>query len=229
MVISQIYKKYVTFVRNGTIFDLITAPICRNMRIFLLTLTLFVAGAALLRAQDDGATRIDGPVVKADSLQSRPHFHTLMPAPPIVDFSTMIVPMAIPRFETRQQRAARLQLQAMKGFRNYYLENILPWMQAEMAENFFRAALTGYVRLSGTNPMILAREPGMRPYENFASPSYYPQTVRSEFDMATGTYKTVPISWQEYQANYRFHFHPGNFNNGAIPQIDVTPGDRIKH
>lgn len=194
------------------------------MKIFIPILLLF-AGAAALRAQDYSVTPIDGPAVKADTVRNKPGFLPL-PFDPTAANQPIVNPLEIPRFETRYQRAARLGTLAKTRIREMY-DRDLDNLRLQVYAPFLRLAPMGFVRLQGSNAMILGREPGKYPFDNPYSPVNFPQTVRSEYDIATGTYKMVPIPWEEYQLNQNFRFNPANFNNAPIPQVKLTPGDQI--
>lgn len=194
------------------------------MKIFIPIILLF-AGAAALRAQDYSVTPIDGPTVKADTVSNKPTFLPL-PFDPTAANQPIVNPLEIPRFETPYQRAARLATMAKNRILLMYNRN-LESLRFQVYGPFLRLAPQGFVRLQGSNPMILGREPGKYPYDNPYSPENFPQTIRSEYDFATGTYKLVPIKWEEYLLNESFRFNPANFNNAPIPQVKLTPGDQI--
>jgi hypothetical protein len=195
------------------------------MRI-LFALALFLFGAALLRAQDLPATPIDGPVVKADSLQQKPSFLPQLYNPLASFLSPLSRPLGMPVFETREQRAARENARVLRQMMPSIQRNMV-WHRAEITQSFLRVVPMGYQPLQMSNLLIFAKIPGPQPYDNPASPENFPQTIKTEFDLATGTYKIVPRKWEEYTQLQFNRAQFNNFNNQAIPQVQLTPGDRI--
>ena len=193
---------------------------------FLIAFALFLLGAALLRAQDLPATPIDGPVVKADSLQQKPRFLPQLFNPLSSFLSPLSRPMGMPVFETREQRAAREAARVLGQLLPSIQRNMV-WHRAEITQSFLRVVPMGYQPLQMSNLLIIAKIPGPQPYDNPASPENFPQTIKTEFDLATGTYKIVPRKWEEYT---QLQFNRAQFNgfyNKPIPQVQLTPGDRV--
>ena len=209
---------------RGTFFEkAATSP--NDMKYFI-AFALFLAGAALLRAQDQSATPIDGPVIKTDSLKRQPVFVPQLITPPASANEPIFKPMDIPVYESKEQRALRTAERVRAQMMPSLLRN-MAWLRAAMTPSFFRPTPMGYVPLQSSNPNIMAKEPGFYPYDNPASPVNIPQTIRTEYDFATGKYKMVPIPWEEY-SQYQFNrFNPSNFNNAPVPQVNLTPGDQI--
>ncbi len=192
-------------------------------RFFLASFLLL--GAFSLRAQDPAATPIDGPRLKPDSLQTRPKFLPDFLQPPI-PLQPVEAPLAIPVFETKEQRAARTNTWVRNSIMKAVTSN-MDYIRQQVYKPFLRLAPAGFVPLQASNPMILGREPGKYPFDNPYSPENFPQTVRSEYDFATGKYKLVPIPWEEYQKSHNYRFTPANYNNAPVPQVNLTPGDQI--
>ena len=85
----------------------------------------------------------------------------------------------------------------------------------------------GYVPMANASfPFIYAREPGMAPYTSPYSPDFFPATVKTEYDFATGTYKQVMIDWADYQKLLDQRF-PATINVEPIPKVQVTPVERM--
>ena len=194
------------------------------MKLFFAALFLCL-GTLALRAQDYSVTPIDGPTPKADSLRAKPSitpgfFNPMLPPRPI------FAPMDTPTFETKEQRAARLNSWARNQIHKNYMQNLYN-LRLQVFQPFLSLAPAGFVRLQASNPMILGREPGKYPFDNPYSPENFPQTIRSEYDFATGKYKMVPIDWAEYQKNHNYRFNAANPNNAPVPQVQLTPGDQI--
>ena len=199
---------------------------------------LLIAGALSLRAQDVPTTILDGPLIKTDTLRTRPAPLPVMgtaPAPGIRQPSILRPPL----FETKEQRAARVNQRvrnSLLGSMDYELQ----WYRPPKLSREVRAALAvarfflgnpygfreGYVPLMNHSfPFIEAKTPGMAPYDSPYSPEYFPQTVRTEYDFATGKYKQVMVPWDEYEKNMARSFG-GAYNSTPVPKIAVTPVER---
>lgn len=209
---------------RGTFFE--KARASPNDMKYFIAFALFLAGAALLRAQDQSATPIDGPVIKTDSLKRQPVFVPQLITPPASANDPIFKPMDIPVYESKEQRALRTAEQARARMMPSLIRN-MSWLRAMMTPSFFRPTPMGYVPLQSSNPNIMAKEPGFYPYDNPASPVNIPQTIRTEYDFATGKYKMVPIPWEEYSQYQFYRFNPSNINNAPVPQVNLTPGDQI--
>ena len=199
---------------------------------------LLIAGALSLRAQDVPTTILDGPLIKADTLRTRPTPLPVMgtaPAPGIRQPSILRPPL----FETKEQRAARINAAVQATVMNY-MDQSLAWyrppkLSREVKMALFMASLflsnpygfrEGYVPLMNHSfPFIEAKTPGMAPYDNPYSPDRFPQAIRSEYDFATGKYKQVMVPWDEYEKNMARSFG-GAYNSTPVPKIAVTPVER---
>ncbi len=199
---------------------------------------LLIAGALSLRAQDVPTTILDGPLIKADTLRTRPAPLPVMgtaPAPGIRQPSILRPPL----FETKEQRAARINAAVQTNVMNY-MDQSLAWyrppkLSREVKMALFMASLflsnpygfrEGYVPLMNHSfPFIEAKTPGMAPYDNPYSPDRFPQAIRSEYDFATGKYKQVMVPWDEYEKNMARSFG-GAYNTAPVPKIAVTPVER---
>ena len=208
---------------------------CR--RLFSL-IVLLCAGALVLRAQEVPVTVLDGPVVKADSLQRRPELLPPMggPAFPTIRMPEILSPQG---YESKEQRAARINAAARANVMNYTSQSLV-WYRPPKLSREVRAALTvaslflgnpygfrsGYVPLMNHSfPFIEAKTPGMAPYDNPYTPDRFPQTIRLEYDFATGTYKQVMIPWEEYEKKMARSFG-GAYSTAPVPKIAVTPVER---
>lgn len=79
--------------------------------------------------------------------------------------------------------------------------------------------------MSTSNPFVFAKTPGWAPYENPYSPDKIPQTIRTEYDFATGTYKTVARPWSEVQLDLS-RGTSASFNNTPIPRVHMNATER---
>lgn len=209
-------------------------------RKWLYILLLLAAGSRGLQAQDYAVSVLDGPVVKADSLKTRPEFLPLIvnPAFPRIGMPSRLSPLP-DAFESKEQRAARINALTANGVMHSVGTNLIlyrpPKFSAPARTALFVAGLflsnpygfaDGYVPLMNPSfPFITAYTPGMAPYDNPYSPDRIPQCIRLEYDAATGTYKQVMVPWADVQKSLNRSFG-GSFRNDPIPQIPVTPVDR---
>ena len=185
-------------------------------RKLLLILLLLAAGIIRLKAQDIPVTILDGPILKTDSLSKK-------------------LPLRL---------AARANTRTARDVKSSVNEN-LKWYKPPKLTPTQRALLTvGKLFLSnprgfqkGTVPMlnssfpyIFAPTPGGAPYESPYTPDRFPQAVKMEYDMASGTYKPVMVDWKQYQMDLKkAGFNAPLYENKPIPQVPLAPGDRIVH
>jgi hypothetical protein len=203
-------------------------------------LFLLATGFQGLQAQDHMVSVLDGPVVKADSLKTKPEILPLIvnPVLPRVGMPSRLSPLPN-AFETKEQRAARINALTAKGVAaavDYNLRFYRPPLlsanarAALFAANFFLSNpygfADGYVPLMNPSfSFITAYTPGMAPYDNPYSPDRIPQAIRLEYDAATGTYKQVMVPWADVQKSLSRSFG-STFRNEPVPNIPVTPVDR---
>lgn len=211
-------------------------------RRILVTIVALAVGMMRLGAQD--VRILDGPALEVeDSLNVRPKpFPTLLnpiPGPMIQTLSPLFAPLN--PFETKEQRAARINARTFYSLRQSVDQNLrwhrLPHYTKEEQALFFVLQLflsapfgykEGYTPLMNpNNPFVYAKIPGMAPYDNPYSPEYFPQTIKTEYDFATGTYKTVMVGWEDFQKSLLVRPGGSSFGNAPIPRVEVTPGDRI--
>ncbi len=211
-------------------------------RRILVTIVALAVGMMRLGAQD--VRILDGPALEVeDSLNVRPKpFPTLLnpiPGPMIRTFSPLFAPLN--PFETKEQRAARINARTFYAVQQSVDRNLVwyrmpHYTKEEQALLFllklFLSAPFGYREgythlMNHSNPFIYAKTPGMAPYDNPYSPEYFPQTIKTEYDFATGTYKTVMVDWEDFQKSLLVNPGGNSFGNAPIPQVVVTPGDRI--
>ncbi|MBR4525209.1 MAG: hypothetical protein IKP15_06650 [Bacteroidales bacterium] len=213
-------------------------------RRILVTIITLAIGLTRLGAQNTPMTVLDGPLLEAeDSLRQQPRpYPTLLnpiPGPMIQTLSPLFAPLN--PFETKEQRAARINARTFYSLRQSVDQNLrwhrLPHYTKEEQALFFVLQLflsapfgykEGYTPLMNpNNPFVYAKIPGMAPYDNPYSPEYFPQTIKTEYDFATGTYKTVMVGWEDFQKSLLVRPGGSSFGNAPIPRVEVTPGDRI--
>ena len=215
-------------------------------RKLLLIFFLLMAAFCRLKAQDiPPVTVLDGPILKVDTLSNKlPLDFPLItdPALPSIHLpGTLDLPS---EFETKEQRAARINARASQDVKAS-VDQELAWYKPPKLTPEQKALFSilklflvspykfqdGYVPvMSASNPFMAVKTPGWAPYENPYSPDKFPQAVRMEYDMATGTYKPVMVEWQQYQKDlFKAGFNAPLYNNEPIPRVPLAPGDRIVH
>ena len=208
------------------------------LRPILFLLLLLTAGVLSLRAQDYLATPIDGPAVKADSLRQKPEFSPLM-GYSIYSRIRMQGVLAPIGFESREERAARINAVTSANVLRSVGKNLDMYRpphysrEATWAFAIARLFLTnpfGFAEgtvpmMNSSNPFVFAKTPGWAPYENPYSPDKIPQTVRTEYDFATGTYKMVARPWSEVQMDLS-RGTSASFNNTPIPRVYMNATER---
>ena len=206
--------------------------------ILLLSLLLLAAGVLSLRAQDYPATPIDGPAVKADSLRQKPDFSPLM-GYSIYSRIRMQGVLAPIGFESREERAARINAATSANvlhtmglnldlYRPLHYSRGAMWAFAIarlLLTNPFAVPEGTVPMMSTSNPFAFAKTPGWAPYENPYSPDKIPQTVRTEYDFATGTYKTVARPWSEVQMDLS-RGNSASFNTAPLPRVYMNATER---
>lgn len=213
----------------------------------IITVVLLVAGALAAGAQEVPVTVPDGPVLKVDSLETRPAASLQFrdpfnygPLSPLFRQPSLVSPLQQFPFETKAQRAARLNASVYSSImgsvgKDLYWHRMPKFSKtATMAMYATKYVLSnpfgfpqGCVPLMNPSfPFIYAYTPGLAPYERPYSPENYPQSIRLEFDMATGTYKQTMVDWNELEKNMARSFG-GSFRNDPVPRISVTPVERM--
>lgn len=205
----------------------------------LVLILLLTAGVSALWAQDHPATPVDGPVVKADSLGRSPGFS---PLTGYAIYSRIRMPgiLAPIGFESKEQRAARINAATGASVLESVSRNLdwsrPPHLSAEarialIAARLFLSNPFGFREgtvplMNPSNPFVFAATPGWAPYESPYSPDRIPQTVRTEYDFATGTYKVVARPWSEVETDLSRSFSGSTFRTAPVPQIYLTPTER---
>lgn len=208
------------------------------LRPILFILLLLAAGVLALRAQDYPATPIDGPVVKADSLRQKPEFSPLMGYSIYarIRMQGVLAPIG---FESREERAARINAATSASVLRsvsmnldlyrppHYSREEIPALKILrlFLSNPFGFPEGTVPMMSTSNPFVYAKTPGWAPYENPYSPDKIPQTVRTEYDFATGTYKLIPRPWSEVQMDLS-RSTSAPFNNAPLPRFYTNATER---
>ena len=210
----------------------------------LLCIFIFLGlGALCLRAQDLRVARADGPAVKADTVEMHPPILPFgmglskIPAP-VITPPTLLNPNLFP-FETRAQRAARVGARAYNAVMSSVGEDLKWHRMPQMSRVAYYTMLAARPFLTNAFdypdhyaplvnpyfPFISVYVPGQAPYAQPYSPEFFPQAIRAEFNLATGTYNQVMVDWGELQRNMARSFG-GYLNTAPVPSIPVTPVER---
>ena len=214
-------------------------------RKLLLILLLLAAGIIRLKAQDIPVTILDGPILKTDSLSKKLPLDFPLITDPIEPSIRMPDYLSLPsEFETKEQRAARANTRTARDVKSSVNEN-LKWYKPPVLSSAQKALLTvGRLFLTNPNgfqkgtvpmlnssfPYIFAVTPGGAPCESPYTPDRFPQAVKMEYDMATGTYKPVMVDWKQYQKDLKkAGFNAPLYDNAPIPKVPLAPGDRVVH
>lgn len=195
-----------------------------------------------MKAQDYPVTVLDGPDLRVDSLSVNPSAKPdVMPMPAFPRFQMMQASptLLMPAFETKEQRAARINRQTYDAVmlsvdQNLYWHRTpkIPkqWMPVIFVAKLFLsnpyAFPEGYVPLMNHSfPFIYAKTPGMAPYDNPYTSEQFPKCIETEYDAATGTYRQVMVDWSELQKKMSQSSFGRTYQ--PVPSIPVTPVERM--
>lgn len=174
--------------------------------------------------------------MKADSIKSKPR---ILPGMGIPAFSATRMPsfLSPDLFETKEQRAARINAQTSANVMSS-LHYDLSWYRPPhltKAQKMLLYAGTLFLTspysfskgtvpiMNGSNPFMHAYTPGWAPEERTYSPERFPQSIRLEFDFATGTYKQVMVKWEDVQKSMATHFGSSSQQYAPIPADPLRP------
>ena len=206
----------------------------------ILLIAMLSLGCFVAKAQDYPSGLLDGPSFKPDSLTTAPGF---MPSPafPIQSLVQQPDALMIPMFETKEQRAARINQRTYNALMKSADQNLY-WYRIPKISKTWKLIMgvgklflsnpfgfpEGYVPLMNASfPFIYAKTPGMAPYDNPYTSAQFPKCIDSEYDFSTGTYKQVMVDWSEVQNR----LSTANFYKSyqAVPYVPVTPVERMMH
>ena len=77
--------------------------------------------------------------------------------------------------------------------------------------------------MNASNPFIYAYTPGWAPYEHRYSPNRFPQSIRTELDFSTGTYKQVMVQWEDLQKSMATRYGGFSQQYAPIPTDPLRP------
>lgn len=185
---------------------------------------------------------LDGPALTAseDSL-SLDVRRDILPAPLFSAPMTfeMFSKMPVPAFETKQQRAARLNLNTAMSVMNSLRGNLAPDIPhipyylypALFVAGFFLTPQFSvpygyYPMMHPANYFAVAKIPGNGPEAvGMYSPEVIPQCIELEYDFATGTYKQKMVDWNTFEKRMST-INPANFNIAPVPRIPINDVER---
>ena len=208
---------------------------CMRGRLLIVSL-LLLAGSLNLQAQDHPVSVLDGPVIKTDTVRRKPQLLPLMGYPV---FSMVQMPsfLSMDLFETKEQRAARMNAMASASLMSSLNYNLSGYRPPHLSESAKWAVFAGSLFLSNpfafpkgavpmmntSDPFIYAYTPGWAPYEHPYSPEFFPQSIRVEFDFTTGTYKQVMVKWDDLQKSLADNFGGFGQQYAPIPTDPLRP------
>lgn len=218
------------------------------MRRFLCILVALLFSIIGLKAQDSPFSILDGPALQVDSTAVLPATKpSILPAPAFLypRFPAIQNPVSLmmPQgFETKEQRAARINLQTFNSVMTSMDQELYwhrlpkfsrPWKQILGAARLFLSNPYGFPEgcvplMNASFPFIYAKTPGMAPYENPYTSDQFPKCIESEYDFATGTYKQVMVDWSVVQ-NRMSSSSNIHQSTKPVPSFPVTPADRMMH
>ena len=202
-------------------------------RKLLLIILLLTAGFFRLRAQDIPVSVLDGPLLKVDTLSKKLPLDFPLITDPIEPAIRMPDYLSLPsEFETKEQRAARSNTRAARDVKSSVDENLKWYKPPKLTPTQKALFAVGKMILTNPNgfqkgtvpmsnssfPYIFAVTPGGAPCESPYTPDNFPQAVKMEYDMASGTYKPVLVDWRQYQKDLK----KAGFN------VQLVPEDKVK-
>ena len=204
-------------------------------RKLLISCIFLVAGGFMLRAQDHPVVKLDTPAVTPGStLMTAPDF----PRPGILP-STLSLPSL--DFETKEQRAARINMQTFRQVMTSVDRTLLGYKPPHFTagQKFLFKGLGLFLSdpnklpegcvplMNASHPFIFAKVPGgLRPPSPY-SPFYFAQCIKTEYDFASGTYSQVMVDWSTFQKHPLYSTSQGIFYNAPVPRVNLNPGDAI--
>ena len=202
----------------------------------LIVSLLLLTGSLSLHAQDHPVSVLDGPVIKTDTVRRKPQVLPLM-GYPVFSMAQMPSFLSMDPFETKEQRAARMNAMASASLMSSLNYNLSWYRPPHLSESAKWALFAGSLFLSNpfafpkgavpmmntSNPFIYAYTPGWAPYEHPYSPDFFPQSIRVEFDFTTGTYKQVMVQWDDLQKSLANNFGGFGQQYAPIPTDPLRP------
>lgn len=214
--------------------------------LLLIMLSVLLGQGALYAQTTNSETKVpDGPVVKPDTTKAP----VTLPSN-LMGVSSILPPLGMNRLTVPAGPMSRQDIYYAK--RSFIASRVIPDISANLNSSiytpdkrlmplffvagfFLSAPLAipeGYRGFNPSFPYALYLIPGGQPTTNMYGPDMIPQTIRSEFDMATGTYKSVMIPWEQVELNTRA-WHLGGYNTSPLkmgPMNNVEREiDRINH
>ena len=207
------------------------------MRVRLVVLlVVFLVGSFSLHAQDHPVTVLDGPVVKTDSTKNKVQSLPLLGYPA---FTGVRPPsfLTVDPFETKEQRAARINAQISANLMSsvdynlsWYRPPHLTGLQKTLvyAGRLFLTSPYSFPKgavpvMNASNPFLYNYAPGWAPFEHPYSPDRFPQSIRLDLDFSTGTYKQVMVKWEDLQKSMGTRFGNSSQQYAPVPPDPLRP------
>lgn len=197
-------------------------------RMWLFTLVLLLAGAMGLQAQEY-VDKADTVVVKPRPLPVTDPPAFSVHRPPIFLFPT---PGAV---ESKEERAARINQETYNRVMasvQQNLEGVKPrklstteMVLLSIGKLFLTSPYSfpqGAVPLmNASNPFVYVYPPGGAPYFSPYSTDAFPQSIRTEYDFRSGTYRQVMVQWEDLERSM-VRSYGGSYRNEAVPPMQFS-------
>ena len=190
------------------------------MKSLLLSLVLLLVCAFCLKAQE-----------YTDTVKNKPKVSPLLLSPISPSLARPAFPTMEFNFETKEQRAARINAMLSADVAGSVSEYLRWYRPPKLSQGqqlaLFAARLFLTPPVNPSIPPILSQSPGPTPFEHPFSPDRFPQLIRTEYDVFTGTYIQVMVPWNEFQFNINQSY--GSYRTDPVPKVYFTSGDRQVH
>lgn len=192
---------------------------------WLYMVALLMVSAIGLHAQEH-VEKVDTTVIKpiTDPLINTPVFSGS--ALPFFPTPTLEMPESKEEMAARINRETYLRVMAsvnqnLSPFRPPHLSDTQKWLLF-IGGFFFTSPYKfrpGTVPvMNASNPFMFAATPGMAPYEHPYSPNVFPQSIRTELDFSSGTYRQVMVKWVEVERSMARSFG-GPYRTDPVPKM----------
>ncbi len=158
----------------------------------------------------------DGPMLKKDPFSFRPAGIPMLLHPEFPTFRKQMPMIYSPESETEEERAARINALTMNRvmksvdmhlnrYRTSRYANLFGgrlsisglFLNTPFGTDSFGTGKRWMPLMNPSYPFLYIQVPGMSPSINPYAPDNSSQCIRTEYDLATGTYKQVMTDWSE--------------------------------
>ena len=190
---------------------------------WLYTVVLLMVSYIGLHAQEH-VEKVDTTVIKPEPLIHSPAFSgSVFPIFPLL---TLEEP------ESKEEMAARINRETYLRVMASVNQNLSPFRPPHLSNTqkmllfiggfFFTSPYKfrpGTVPvMNASNPFMFAATPGMAPFEYPYSPIAFPQSIRTELDFSSGTYRQVMVKWVEVERSMARSFG-GPYRTEPVPKM----------